>query len=275
MAIAAAWPPRAIYTVVMSVSDQTLSKDGTALAGWNVIVTRPRNSAVPLINGLRRHGARVLRLPAQEVEANPEFDWPYALADHNHIDDWVFTSPSAVSHALALFERGLPNGHVFAVGASTAAALRRHGIIAIAPERHHTSEALLDVPGLGDVTGHRIAVVTAAGGRGLIATTLRERGAEVVEWLVYRRRAVVWSQRKLDALAALEDPLLTIVSSGEALDIIATALPPALWQRLRDARWIASSRRLEAVLRDMDAGHIDVAESALARDLVHAALRLR
>ncbi|MFZ2235171.1 MAG: uroporphyrinogen-III synthase [Dokdonella sp.] len=259
----------------MSFSDRISPHDSDVLADWNVVVTRPRNSATPLIRGLRRHGANVFRLPAQEVQANPEFDWHAAMANQDGIDDWIFTSPSAVSHAMALLERGLPDGHVFAIGASTAASLRRHRIPAIAPGQQHTSEALLDLAGLGDVAGRRVAVVTAAGGRGLIATTLRERGAEVVEWLVYGRRAVAWSQRKLDALAALEDPLLTIVSSGEALDIIATALPPALWQRLRDARWITSSKRLEAVLGDMDAGKIDVAESALARDLVHAALRLR
>ena len=265
----------ATYTVAMSVPDHTSTKASDALAGWNVVVTRPRNSAAPLIRALRKQGARVLPMPAQVVQANPAFDWPAVLADRDGIDDWIFTSPSAVSNASALLERGLPEGRVFAVGSSTAAALGRHRIAAIAPNRRHTSEAMLDLPGLSDVSGRRIAVVTAEGGRGLITTTLRERGAEVVEWWVYQRRPAVWSQQQLDALASLEDPLLTIFSSAEALDIIATSLSPALWQRLRDARWIASSERLEAVLRAKGARQIDLAASALASDLLRAALQAR
>ncbi|MEO6075971.1 MAG: uroporphyrinogen-III synthase [Dokdonella sp.] len=259
----------------MTGPDRNSSHDGGALAGWNVVVTRPRNSAAPLIRALRSHGACVLRLPAQQVQVNSEFDWATALATHEDIDDWIFTSPSAVSHAFALLERELPNGCVFAVGSSTAAALSRHGVAAIAPDQSHTSEALLDLGRLRDVAGRRIAIVTAPGGRGLIAVTLRERGAEVVEWQVYCRRTVVWSQRKMDALAALDGSLLTLISSAETLDIIASSLPANLWQRLRDARWIASSERIEACLRQRGATRIDLAASALPSDLLVAALAVR
>lgn len=267
--------PSATYTVAMSVSNRTMSNEGTALAGWNVVVTRPRSSAAPLVLGLQRHGASVFRFPAHEIQANPEFGWPAALADCDSISDWVFTSPSAVSHAQPLLKRGLPAGHVFAVGASTAAVLQRHGIAAIAPEQRHTSEALLDVEQLRDVGNRHIAIVTAPGGRGLIATTLRGRGGVVVEWPVYRRQAVTWSPRMLDALATLDHPLLTIISSAEALDLIATSLPPAAWQRLRDARWIASSERIQMALGQYGATRIHLAASALASDLLNAALLAR
>ena len=258
----------------MTLNDHLSPKDSGALTGWNVVVTRPRESAASLIRGLRSHGAHVFRLPAQDIQTNLEFDWCTAISTSDDIDDWVFTSPSAVSHAHTLLKRGLPPNHVFAVGSSTAAALLRHGIHAFAPQQRHTSEALLHVAGLGDVANRRIAIISAPGGRGLIASTLRDRGAHVTEWLVYRRRAVVWSQRKLAALAALNAPVVTIISSGEAIDIIASALPSAMWQRLRDARWIASSERLRSALSEKGARQIHVAESALAGDLVEAALRL-
>lgn len=259
----------------MSAAEQSSSNDANRLAGWTIVVTRPRDSTAPLVRGLRRHGAQVLRLPAQEIQANPDFDWTAALADCGRVDDWVFTSPSSVSHAQLLLERGLANDHVFAVGSGTARALRRHRIAAIAPDRHHNSEAMLDLSGLSEVNGRRIAIVTAPGGRGLIASSLRERGAVVVEWPVYRRKAVAWSQSQLDALASAIDPLLTIISSGEALDILAMTLPEALWQRLREGRWITSSERLEAALRQHGVTRIDRAASALGGDLVDAALALR
>lgn len=265
---------RATYTVGMSANDQFLQRDARALAGWNVLVTRPRDSAEALVRGLRLHGAHVLRLPAQQVQSNPEFDWPAALAGCAGVDDWVFTSPAATLHVQPLLERGLPDGHVFAVGAGTARALLGHGITAIAPVRQHNSESLLEQPGMIDVKSRRVAIITAPGGRDVIATTLRERGADVVEWHVYRRKPVDWSKRQLAALAAADDPLLTILSSSEALDIFVTSLPTALWQRLRDARWIASSSRLEQALRQHGATSIDLAASALASDLIRAALIL-
>ena len=259
----------------MRIPEQPASSDAQALAGWTVVITRPRDSSAPLVQGLRRHGAQVLHLPAQEIEPNPHFDWTAAMATFSQIDEWIFTSPSATRHAQSLLDRGLPNSHVFAVGSATARTLARHGVDAVAPDRHHNSEALLEQRGLIDVEGRHIAIVTAPGGRGLIATTLRERGAKVVEWPVYRRRTVRWSQRQLDALTSASDPLLTIISSAEALGTIATALSPALWQRLRDGRWLASSSRLEALLRQHGANRIDLAASALVSDLLKATLSLR
>ena len=271
----AAPPRRAIYTVAMSAAEQSSSGDAKPLAAWTIVVTRPRDSVTPLIRGLRRHGAQVLRLPAQAILANDQFNWPAALADCDRVDEWIFTSPSSVSHAKLLLERGLTGSHVFAVGSGTALALRRHGCTAIAPDRHHNSEAMLDLSGLSEVNGRRIVIVTAPGGRGLIASSLRERGAEVIEWPVYRRQAVVWSKPQLGTLSSANDPLLTIISSGEVLDILATTLPEALWQRLRDGRWITSSQRLEAALRQRGATRIDRAASALSGDLINAALALR
>ena len=266
---------RAIYTVAMRAADKSSSSAANGLTGWTIVVTRPRDSAAPLVDGLRRHGAHVLGLPAQEIQADPDFDWTAALAEVDRVDDWVFTSPSAITHAQPLLKRGLPDGHVFAVGSGTARALRRHGCTAIAPQRHHNSEAMLDLSELSEVNGRRIVIVTAPGGRGLIPSSLRERGAEVIEWPVYRRKAVVWSAQQLAALAAARDPLLTIISSAEALDILAATLPPALWQRLRDGRWIASSQRLQAALQQRGATRIDLAASALCADFVDAALALR
>ena len=85
------------------------------------------------------------------------------------------------------------------------------------PTDRSDSEGLLALRGLSHVRGRRIALIGAPGGRDLIAPTLRRRGATVEAIHVYRRAAPRLTRRHFDALDAAPDPLITLVSSGEAL----------------------------------------------------------
>lgn len=243
-----------------------------ALADASVVVTRPRERAESLVRALRQRGATVLRLPAQSVLANAAFDWPAALRRRSAMQAWIFTSPAAVAHARALIDAGLDGQTLFAVGAATAAALRRHRLHAIAPLLRQDSEGLLALPGLADVDNRRIAIVGAPDGRGLIAATLRERGAEVDEWSVYRRGPAAWHASQLAAIDAAPNPLRVVLSSTQSLRNLRDHLPATTWQRLRDAGWIASSERLADALRESGACDIVVAASASGADLVAATL---
>jgi uroporphyrinogen-III synthase len=96
------------------------------------------------------------------------------------------------------------------------------------------------------VRARRIALVGAPGGRDLIAPTLRRRGANVETIHVYRRVPPRLTRRHFDALAAARDPLITLVSSGEALTHLVTLLPPPALARLRTQILVVSSARLAA-----------------------------
>ena len=239
-----------------------------ALAGASLVVTRPAADATAFVRRARSLGARALRLPGTALRARGALAMPDPPCEA-----WIFTSPAAVRHAFTS-ARLVPDARVaaFAVGEGTRRALARHGIAAAAPQRAD-SEGLLALPGLASVRGQRIALVGAPGGRGLIDAQLRRRGAEVVALHVYERVPPRWSTRQLEALCSAPAPLLTLVSSGEALANLAGRLPADVFERLRIGWLVTSSERLAGLARGAGFEAIEVAASASAGDLFAAAQR--
>src|SRR5690606_29004115 len=83
----------------------------------------------------------------------------------------VFTSPAAVAAAASLQPlRPRATQAWVAVGAGTAQALRRAGAGDIRSPRRMDSEGLLALPQLREVQGLDVGLVTAPGGRGVIAS---------------------------------------------------------------------------------------------------------
>ena len=238
------------------------------LAGTRVVVTRPAADADAFVRRARALGAEVLRLPGTALRARSG-----AIAAPPACDLWIFTSPAAVRHAFGAAGLRIDNrAPDFAVGAGTRRVLARHGVDASAPTRRADSEGLLALPQLADVRGRRVGLVGAPGGRGLIAARLRQRGADVVPVHVYERVPPRWTQRQLAALEAAREPLLTLLSSGEALANLAQRLPPDLFARLRRGRLVVSSERLAGLAAQVGFADVVVGASAAARDLLDAAV---
>ena len=113
--------------------------------------------------------------------------------------------------------------------------------------------------------------MTAPGGRGQVAATLARRGAQLLRADVYERVPMVPSALAVQRLLALDAPTWLALSSGEALERIVSALPPAAWVQLRRARVVAASERLAGVARAHGFKRVVVAASARPRDLMLAA----
>ncbi len=164
----------------------------STLNGLGVLVTRPEHQADSLCRLIERHGGVAIRWPALII-AEPRDPAP-ALALFNRLVDYdlaIFTSANAVERALpAIRERGgIPEQlEIAAVGRASAQALARHGIDrCLQPEDDFSSEGLLALPRLRQVTGQRIAIVCGEDGRELLVETLAARGAWVERAEVYRR----------------------------------------------------------------------------------------
>jgi uroporphyrinogen-III synthase len=216
------------------------------LAGWYVISTRPSGCHEPVRRAAVALGARMLPLSTlrlQALPAGPALDAALACPRI------VFTSPAAVRFAAA--QRPLQpraGQQWFAVGSGTAAALRRAGVPGpIAPSARGDSDALLALPGLQDPSGG-IGLVTAPGGRGLIAETLAHRGAAVHRAEVYRREPLQPRADRLAALATLPAHCALLVSSAEAFDGLWRAMAESGRGLLRGRPVVASSPRLAAML---------------------------
>lgn len=230
---------------------------------WTVLSLRPRGQHGSLRTAARRRGARVLAASPIAIVPLDDARTRTTLAAALDAERIVFTSPNAVRAAARLAPLRARRGQVWlAVGAGTRRALARAGITAIAPNRMD-SDGLLDLPALSDVRGMRIGLITAPGGRDLLAPTLTARGAQVLRAHVYARREVALTARQHAALAAaLHAPrrVLLIASSSEALAALLCQVDAAA---LRHCAVVATSARMAEAARA--AGFVRVAVAPYPR----------
>jgi uroporphyrinogen-III synthase len=240
-------------------------------AGASIVVTRPVGDGASLWRAIASAGGRAVVLPGLALRASDDVATRDALAAIGRDHIVVFSSPAAVRFAFALRPSlRIARGAAFAIGAGTARALARHDVRAVIPARAD-SEGLLALPELARLRGRRCVIVGAPGGRNAIAPALRRRGARVESVYVYRRVPARLTRRHFDALAAAPDPLLTLVSSAEALTNIVAALPAPLADRLKACTLVVSSERLAGIARGMGFAEIALARSAAPNDLLAAA----
>lgn len=248
-----------------------LADQALPLQHWTVLSLRPRGQHAGLRAAAARSGARLRAVSPIAIAALDTADARQSLAAALGADIVLFTSPNAVRAAAALAPLHARRGQPWlAVGAGTRRALARCGIAAVAPARMD-SEGLLGLPQLADVRGKRIGLVTAPGGRGVLAPTLAARGATVRRADVYMRRSVALSPAQRAALDdAARDPgrVLLALSSGEALDALLAQVPA---RGLRDIAVVAASARLGDAARAAGFTRIAVATDARPAALLRAA----
>ena len=241
-----------------------------------VISLRPIGGHAPMRRAAAAHGMRVLALSPWRIRARADTatraDLDRALA----ADVALFTSPAAVAAAAALRPlRGRPGQVRAAVGAGTAAALHRAGVTGVDAPSRMDSEGLLALPALQRLEGRSVGLVTAPGGRGVIAPALAARGARVRRADVYERIPVAPAPGALARLRALDGDLYLALSSGEALQLVLQSLPPELLARLRQACVLAASERLAALARSAGFADVRVADDARPASLLAAAAHRR
>src|SRR3569833_3456597 len=153
----------------------------TALPGLTVMVTRPAHQAVRLCELIRAAGGEALANPVLEIGTVEDAAPVRALlARRDEFDIALFVSSNAVDHAAALgVEHGVPPTlKLAAVGQRTAESLRSHfGRVDIEAPPPYNRETLLATRALQQVKGKRSVIARGAGGRELLAETLRTRRA--------------------------------------------------------------------------------------------------
>jgi len=191
------------------------------LDGRSIVITRPARQAGALAKLIEDAGGRALRYPAIEIQASGSPALEAIIAALDAFDVAIFISRNAVEHGLACVRdrRPWPGGlAVAAVGAGTRRALESEGIAGvIAPEGPADSEALVEQPLLKFVTGRRVVIFRGEGGRELLASGLRERGATVDYAECYRRVRPATDVQPLVAEWMRGAVHAVTVSSGESL----------------------------------------------------------
>ncbi|MEO6865419.1 MAG: uroporphyrinogen-III synthase, partial [Gemmatimonadaceae bacterium] len=155
--------------------------------GRRVVVTRFEMEDGPLATSLRHAGAEPVVVPL--IGIDPVMDKGAADVRSVRDFDWlVFTSANGVRIFWARLdnsERAAFRAHraIAAVGPATARAVANCGATSALTAPEFVAESLAEA--LGDVAGKQILWPRAAGARSVLSDTLRERGASVVERILY------------------------------------------------------------------------------------------
>ncbi|MFA6229019.1 MAG: uroporphyrinogen-III synthase [Rhodanobacter sp.] len=247
------------------------ASEQATLRGRMVVITRPAGTASALARNVRARGGQPLLLPGLSLRGVTDVvATRAALRLALGADLIIFSSPAAVRHAAALLPLRT-TASVLAVGQGTAAALRRQGISEPLVPPRQDSEGLLRVAALRDLGGRDVALIGAAGGRGLLRQQLVERGARLREVHVYQRLPPRLDRRHVEPLLRLPATARVLLSSAEALQHLCRLLPAPALTRLCAATAVVSSERLAEAARQAGFVRITQASSALSDDLLRAA----
>ena len=247
-----------------------------ALAGLQLVVTRPAAQAAPFIALAETAGATCIALPALEIESvlltEPQ---RAALLDTSW--DWaIYTSANAVVEAARQLP-GLTSSRRAAVGGATARALEAQGKpVDAVPEGRADSEGLLLTPRFAEPRGRRMLILKGVGGRELLRAELTRRGATVHVAELYRRRR---ADPPAATLAILRDALATgsrlavVVTSAEILEALVSMVPAADAMALRATRLFVPGPRVAETARRLGwTGRIVTAATAEDQVMLQAVL---
>jgi uroporphyrinogen III methyltransferase/synthase len=168
--------------------------DARPLFGKRVLVTRPKDQSMELVERLEAMGAEAIEAPMIRI-LPPEDDGPLVEACARARDfDWiVFSSTNAVDAFMEQLLAG-PNDlralggvRLCGVGPATAEQLADYGLkVDLTPPEYRAEALLRALSDTGDLRGLKILLPHADIGRELITEELRKQGAEVTEVVAYR-----------------------------------------------------------------------------------------
>ena len=161
--------------------------DARPLWGQTVIVTRAREQASGLAEGLRSQGARVLQCPTIRVQPLDDYSVvDGAIGELSGFSWVVFTSSNGVAafwerlKYLQLDARAFGSAKIAAIGPATALALQERGLRAdFVPESSISESVAAGLIARG-VAGQRILIARAVEGREVLGQELERAGAQVL-----------------------------------------------------------------------------------------------
>lgn len=218
-----------------------------SLLGRRILITRPRGQNAALAGLLESRGAIPIELPLFSIEqhgaASVQRDVLRAARDWT---GWIFTSVNAVRCAAELDQGQWPT--VFAIGNATAQVLRErgHGEVQLRPAGS-TSETLLEHPALQNVSEGKFLLCTGAGGRDVIESGLRARGALVERLELYRRASIDYPVAQIEQALRLADAI--VCTSGEGVERLHALAPPSLHAQLHSRLLVVPSVRVVELAR--------------------------
>ncbi|MCH8499260.1 MAG: uroporphyrinogen-III synthase [Marinobacter sp.] len=192
------------------------------LAGRRILVCRPEPEASRLASHLQSLGATTRTLSL--IERQPLPDSPQLRTVLQQLDQFqhvIAVSPFAAQQLLEQLDHWWPQWpvgiHWYGVGKGTGQVFAAAGLRVTVPATGVTSEALLAVASLQQVTGDKVLIARGTDGRDLLQETLQARGAQVTLLPLYERRFPDYAESSLQSLFHDFAPDSLVVLSGDTL----------------------------------------------------------
>lgn len=226
------------------------------------MITRPREQSIRLAALVKAAGGRPIVFPVLEIVDPVDSRALRALIDGlERFDVAIFISPTAVTRGIALIRarRELPAGlRIAAIGKGSARELNELGVTdVVVPDEGADSEAFLSIPEFQDMRERSVVIFRGAGGRELLAETLRRRGATVAYAECYRRAKPAGDAQMLLRAWGGGEIHATVVTSREALDNLYEMVGTLGRHWLRKTPMFVPHERIAAAARE--SGITDVA----------------
>jgi uroporphyrinogen-III synthase len=222
-----------------------------------ILLTRSDAQNNELSTRIASQGIELLSRPLLTTEALPldQAQKTRVLALDQY-DDVFFISQNAVRFGIELLEAYWPQwpAHLrwFAVGSATAQALQEVDVAATYPKRA-SSEDLLALNELQQITGRSSLIVRGNGGRETLKQGLQGRGEKVDYLEVYQRVEVEYSASDFPHGGRV----VALLYSGEAISHLRHCVGlPALAYQL-----IVPSQRLQIMAKEMGFAKVELANS--------------
>lgn len=199
------------------------------LKSLTVLVTRPAHQQAELIDALAFSGCHTLSKPMltidelkSEVQISQLKNKIQSFAEY---DIAIFVSTNAANYGCHWIDRYWPQFpvdlQVIAIGPSTAKAVTDLlPCRVIQSDTGVTSEDILDLPILEDVAGRKVAIFRGVGGRELLASVLRSRGATVEYFEVYTRQGCSYPVDNFTKELTSTGVNVLSANSGETVDLL-------------------------------------------------------
>lgn len=202
------------------------SKLTSKLSDLRVLVTRPLHQHASLCSAIEDNGGEAKHFPLFAIEpVNEPILVQQIKTKVENLDNYqliIFISTNAVKFGAPWINdywQRFPVGvGVLAMGPSTARKVSIEldcGVVT--SDAGASSEDILLLDELADISGSKVAIVRGIGGRELLAESLRQRGAEVDYIEVYRRMPTQKSGEELATVLRQENINIFVVTSGESL----------------------------------------------------------
>lgn len=178
--------------------------------------TRPCDQAKELTTAIKKTGGRCIEFPLLAI-APLASNWLNHLHNLNQNDLAIFISQNAVNCVFKQFDPKRFTLPCIAIGEATKNSLIKLGIHQVTCPLSSSSEHLLNLLDLTNITNKSILLFKGYGGRQLIADTLRKNKARITTIDVYQRKKNTYTQEQCQNVWQNNAITTTLFTSIESL----------------------------------------------------------